>query len=243
VFLFFSIAGIVVALRRRTISMPLFLLAALVLSAAAGIVLLWETSPRYSHPIHFALAIFAALGFGAIRHGILQFASGGSPIAWRLLRVLAALVAVWAILALTAYAAARQSPTFVDMRQATFTLNDTLLAGTPVDRSTESWETALTIPRGTPLPATVRVIPSFVDGSAGQHFRMSLRIPAVGGSPPRMVFRDCNGQIESWFPEDLVRMKRGCWQDRIEITLLPPQEQTTRTDQELALAVGYALRF
>jgi hypothetical protein len=139
--------------RRKTL---LMLPAVLIAFSCAGIVLLWETSPRYSHPFHFAIIIFSSFGvLGLTQNGLRTAQASSQPVLKRNLILVCSWIAFSAILVLTCRML--RSHWLVDPNSLTLTLDQKPLLLAPINPLTKPWEGQLEIPSGTVLPATVQI--------------------------------------------------------------------------------------
>jgi hypothetical protein len=254
-FLLFTVIGMAAVLNRRRISVPILVLISIVLFAAGAIVLVWETSPRYSHSVHFVLAIFAAVGLGSARgKGLHQFGLFHCGKLRRVGIVVAALIVLWTAFSVTLYllVSHASSHLFKDMRQATILLNGKRIEETPLHPATRAWEAGIVIPSDTSFPAKLRVTWPKKSVAIHQQIGMSAWIPnsTAGTGLCRLIVPSCAADNSADRVEDLEKMQRGCWQDlagssnavSVDLTLLPPEGQHIWvSEREFKLALGYAL--
>ncbi len=169
------------ALQRRLL-VPVLLT---VLSCGA-IVLIWETSPRYSHPIQFALLILATAGLTGFSRAsreitirprlVLDFASSGAAIAL-----------CWVIVSVGIVGVARSATNyqFLDPRGISAMLGNRPMPVEPLHSFSSSWEGAIHLPAGTALPASVQVSLPQPQTHDWDHLSVSVWLP--DGTPDCQV--------------------------------------------------------
>jgi hypothetical protein len=150
----------------------------LLVMSCAAIVLIWETSPRYSHPIQFALLILATVGiagfsksFEAIRvrpRFVLEFAGSGVAIA-----------GCWLVVSLGIVGVARSASSyqFLDPRAVHVQWGDKTIPVEPLHDYSRSWEGAIQVPAGSTLPATLRLSFPALRSAEWDHLSVSLWLP------------------------------------------------------------------
>lgn len=239
--------GLLRALRSSWLRSRLLIPVLLLTASVAGIAILWETSPRYSHPVHFALAILAATGALELRKGLARWVAirGAGR---RLVASAGILGAAWLLLCCLVFAAASHaaSYTFVDLGTCRVEMGGSVIRIEALHRWTSAWEGMIEIPAGTPLPAELHLsVPAPVWPKNGR-MAISLWLPDQPGDPCpscRVVVR---GAAEAPYVRDLARMKRfyavaepaSGTVRTIEIGIEASQ---TRTPAPIRLALGYAL--
>jgi hypothetical protein len=223
-----------------------------VVSAAAAIVLFWETSPRYSHCVHFAFAGVAAVGYRQFRRGIfpaLTLGVRGKPF----LLVLAAAGLLWVGFAAALWAGLRSASSylFADIRHAAVTLAGQRLPTEPLHRWTAPWEQAIEIGNGAALPATLHIEWPAAGEPRNSGWNMSVWLPNAAAGPwdsCRFVAPAADRHEVVYALRDLAKMKRAGWMDSsadrrqhsLDVVLLPPPGQTTFSPAgSLGLAFGY----
>ena len=163
VILALAIYGLLLSFKRPKTLLRLMLPAILIAFSCAGIVLLWETSPRYGHPFHFAILFFASYGaLGLSRNGIRTAQASIKPILGGNL----ALVCCWLAFSTALFLTCRMLKSYwlVDPRSLTLTLDQKPIQIAPINPLTKSWEGQFKIPSGTALPATLQISTPAEDG-------------------------------------------------------------------------------
>jgi hypothetical protein len=154
----------------------------LVVLSCSAIVILWETSPRYSHPVHFAVLMLASLGLLRISQG---FSKGILPLLHGPRRMIelaacsAAIVVSWLLLSVGIFAVARAETSyqFLDPRKMTVQIDGRPAVVQPLHSYSSSWEGAIRLPVGTVLPASIRVsFPQF-NAAKWNHLSIILWLP------------------------------------------------------------------
>lgn len=228
---------------RSRLSIPLLLLTA----SVAAITILGETNPRYSHPVHFALAILAATGALELRKGLPRWATirGTSR---RLVAAAGILGAAWLLLGCVVFVAASHagSMTFADLRASGAEVDGVVTTIEALHPQTRAWEGIIEIPGGTPLPTEVRLSVPVPARPKGGSVAISLWLPEQSGDPCASCRIVVRGAAGAPYLRDLDRMKRfyatagpGSGNDRIiEIGI---DSSDGRTSAPIRLALGYIL--
>jgi hypothetical protein len=230
------------ALQRRFLVPVLFI----VISCAA-IVLIWETSPRYSHPIQFAVLILAAAGLAGFSRScraisvprfVLDFASSGAAIALG-----------WVMLSLCVVGIARSATNyqFLDPRALRAALNQNAIAVEPLHAFSSSWEGAIRLPAGTVLPATVQVSFPVPRMAAWDHLSVSIWLPdPVAGSQVCQVL--CRaGKMSAGIPAAAsgriarIQIPRTGADAAVLSLSISSASGQRRTAAGMRLGIGYAL--
>ncbi len=163
VILALAVYGLLLSFNRQKTLLRLMLPAILIAFSCAGIVLLWETSPRYSHPFHFAILIFASYGvLGLTRTGLRTAQTSIKPILGRNL----ALVCCWLAFSAALFLTCRMFKSYwlVDPSSLAVTVDQKPLPIAAINPLTKPWEGQFKIPSGTALPATVQISTPGEDG-------------------------------------------------------------------------------
>lgn len=239
--------GLLRALRSAWLRSRLLIPVLLLTGSVAAITILWETAPRYSPPVHFALAILAAIGALELRKGWARWATFRGA-GRRLVASAGFLGAVWLLLCCVVFAVAShaRSFTFVDLRACRAELSGAVMRIGALHPLTTAWEGTIEIPGGTPLPAEVRLSVPAPAGYKNGRMAISLWLPDPPGDPCASCRVIVRGADEAPYVQDLARMKRfdaaagpGNGKDRIvEITI---DAREKRTPAPILLAFGYIL--
>jgi hypothetical protein len=250
--LFLCIAGLVATLKNSAQAWRLALPLLALVSAASAIVLFWETSPRYSHCVHFAFAGAAAVGYAQLRRGVRSALSIGIGRRRQFVLVVVAAGVLWVgfAVALSVGLRSASSYLFADIRHVAVTLAGQPLHPEPLDRWTAPWEQAIVIGDGIALPATLRMEWPTTDHSKQSRLNMSVWLPTHPPEPwasCRIVVPSANGDVA--YPlRDLDIMRRAAWTNvspddgrrSLEVTLLPPVGQARLSAVgSITLAFGY----
>jgi hypothetical protein len=176
--------GLLICWESRRLQLRLMTPVLLMVMSCAAIVLIWETSPRYSHPVQFAMLMLATVGISRISRRPLSLVLPARA----LLEVVsgsAAIVFCWLLLSACIFGAARSltHEQLLDPRMMSLKIDDKPARVEPLHSFSASWEGDIALPQGTALPATVRV--SFPEPPTGSwnHLSVSLWLPdAPSGS-------------------------------------------------------------
>jgi hypothetical protein len=221
----------------------------LIVLSCLAIVLIWETSPRYSHPIQFALLILATVGITGISHSsfalriqprlIWEFASGG-----------AAIVASWLVISGCIVGVARSATNyqFLDPRAISAHIGNKPVEVEPIHSFTQQWESAISLPPGTALPAIVRVSLPAPHVKPWDHVSVSLwlpDLPAKNDAPYRVSCITANGTVNlpSAVSGHIIRVALPSTAKEpgsLTLALVPAPGQTL-TASPLRIGIGYAL--
>ena len=246
VVLFFCGLGLLVCWRNRRLQLRLMVPVLLVVMSCAAIVLVWETSPRYSHPVHFAVLMLASIGLirfsptivslSREARSVAQIASGGLVI-----------VGCWLIVSVLIFTAAHLATNhqFVDPRRMTVQIDNRVLEVEPLNSFSKSWEGDIRLPAGTVLPAKVRVSFPELPLSNWNHLSVSMWLPTDQDSGYLVDWRDSQsgGHLPSAASGRISRAeipKEG--KHAASMTLLVrPSEGQVKTKSPVNIAIGYAL--
>jgi len=227
------------ALQRR-----FFVPVLLIVMGCAAIVLIWETSPRYSHPIQFALLLLATAGlagfsrpsqiFGIRPRFVLDFASSGAAIAF-----------CWVMVSLCIVGVARSATNyqFLDPRAISALLEKKAVPVEPLHSFSSSWEGAIRLPAGTALPASVQISFPQPQIAGWDHLSVSIWLPdRTTGRDLCQVTRR-TGQSSVAIPSAASgRISRLQVPRSGSLTLMITSTTgQTRTASSLRLGIGYAL--
>jgi hypothetical protein len=251
--LFLSMAGLAAALKSNAMAWRLALPLLAIVSAASAIVLLWETSPRYSQCVHFAFAGAAAVGYSQLRRGLRPALTIGAVPGKRFLLVVAAAGLLWVgfAAALSAGLRSASSYLFADIRHAEVTLADRPLRMEPLHRWTTPWEETIELENGVALPAKLRIAWPTAGQREGGDWNMSVWLPTPPAEPwasCRIVVPAADHHEMVYQLRDLAAMKRSAWTDvspdngrrAVDVVLLPPLGQTGFSPSgPITLAFGY----
>ena len=249
--LFLCMFGLLTALNEPYFACQLSPLFLLIVLAAGAIVLVWESSPRYSHGVDFAILAIAALGFGSMRNGArgaIKLSAG----AYRGIGLtVCAVLLLWVLLAVGLYVVAEHARTYLylDMRNLIADMDGHPAELRALHRWTTSWERAITIPKGTSLPATLHLhLPM---GEKGVRYSMSVWTsdPTIGeGASCVLIIPSVEGNAARSRLADLNSMRRGIWKTSsqrglsIDLALLPPDGENSHIlSKPLTWSIGYVL--
>jgi len=220
-----------------------------VLSCAA-IVLIWETSPRYSHPIHFALLILATAGLSGFSRSsrifatrprialnfALDFASSGAAIAL-----------CWVVVSLCIVGVARSATNyqFLDPRAISALLDKKPMPVEPLHSFSSSWEGAIRLPAGTRLPANVEISFPKPQIAGWDHLSVSVWLPDLATGQDLFEITCRTGKASVTIPAaasghiSRVQVPRsGADSGVLSLTITSGQ---SRTASSIRLGIGYAL--
>jgi hypothetical protein len=183
VILLLCASGVLVCWQKRQMQLRLILPVLLMVLSCAAIVLIWETSPRYSHPVQFAVLMLASVGF-------LQFSKGFAPLARQSKGAFevclggAAIISCWLLVSAGIFVLARSAKgyQFADPRSAGVRIEGKPATLESLHGFSNSWEGAIDLPAGTMLPATVTVVFPKKPVSGDGHLSVSAWLPDV---PPK----------------------------------------------------------
>jgi hypothetical protein len=240
-------AGLLRALRGGRLRSRLLIPVLLLTGSVAAITILWETSPRYAHPVHFALAILAAIGALELRKRPTPWAAIRDT--GRKLAVAASMLgAAWLLLCCVVFAAASHagSVTFADLRTCRAEMDGAVMRIEALHPWTRAWEGMIEIPGETPLPAEVRLSVPAPERYKNGRMAISLWLPDQPGGPCpscRVVVR---GAAEAPYVRDLARMKRfyaaaGPGNGKNRVIEIGIEARERRTPAPIRLALGYIL--
>jgi hypothetical protein len=169
--------GTLLCWTRRRLQLRMLVPVLLIVMSCSAIVLLWETSPRYSHPVQFAVLMLSTLG--VMRSRQVLAAMRQTKLLIEVTGAAAALVAGWLLVSACIFAFARAATAyqFADMRSVSVHLNGAPLVVQPLHSFSSSWEDAITIPAATSLPASVGVSFPEMTIAGRDHLTVSVWLP------------------------------------------------------------------
>lgn len=248
--LFLCELGLLVVLQRRLLRNRLVIPLLLTVLSATAITLIWETSPRYSDPIHFALVALAAIGLLSLRKKSQWRKKIVFPIVTKVallgMVIVLAWILCWSIVFIGALRAKNRQ--FADLRSAGVTISGAPSQMEPVNRRTTAWEDIIDIPPSATLPVEVRItLPVSPLAVHKNGWSFSVWAPESSSQCLSCEFKIENGaEGESATLGDLARMKRfvaidpGGDSRAVGFKILP-DAQNLKVKQPLRIAIGYLL--
>ena len=205
--------GLISVLRKAWLRVRLVIPLLLTVMSVSAITLLWETSARYSHMIHFALAILAAIGLVSLRKKPLWPKLVTVPllkgVSLSFIGITIAWILCWSTLFVGAMMA--KSYVFADLRGSSAEIAGTFVPVQALNARTAAWEGMIEVPSGTSLPVDVQVtVPRSGLPLGSNRFTLNAWIPEQkqpNPSPCRLqVYNDGTSSVVSF--EDPVLMPR-----------------------------------
>jgi hypothetical protein len=254
IFAFFLIAFSLLGVTRcwnTSLGQRIFVPVALMVFSALAIIFIGETSPRYSHCIHFVILLLAAIGIEQLN---LHRVHNRSFLRRQLLQLgrQSALILLCWLVAGTLIAAGCRAATnyhFADMRFARIESGPGLHAQlAPLHNYSRSWESVLDLQRGTSLPATLQVDLPVPKNRNWDHVTIAVWIidqnPNPGyevrcaspGAPVVAVPAGISGHIAR------IQLNRASGENPVlAVSLIPSTPGVTTAQSDIRLGIGYAL--
>lgn len=221
----------------------------LIVLSCLAIVLIWETSPRYSHPIQFALLILATVGLTAFSRSWLALRIQ-PRLVWEFASSGAAIAVCWLVISGCIVGVARSATNyqFLDPRVISAHIGNKPVEVEPIHSFTQQWESAIRLPAGTALPATVQVSLPAPRVKPWDHVSVSLwlpDLPARNDTPFQVSCTTAKGTVTlpAAASGHIIRVELPrTAKDHGSLTLsLVPNTSQTLTVSPLRIGIGYAL--